>query len=509
MSFLDPAFNRLDPSELKALHKSNQHDYALIRYFEAEALFLRRKVQASQEILESLKKTCAGSFSKTQSKRIEVLCFLGELGFSVESERLAFHLKKERIQKTLEALKSNQFSFEERAYLEGRLLWRIPAELGGSSSRSLLGWESLRRLRPELSCADFFISQIYEKEGKRKLSEDAFERALNHSPPDPRAQLVRTPVGIPVKGRFYFGVLGYPAGGAGITIGRRDEHFLDTDRELDVSISAQTRGVYLGRCSYEDRVSLEPTWIMGRLLAASEIDQFFGLGSESRLTSLTEISQARSQGSIGFRRWFSNFYLEAALGWFLREPSSVTGSESSNPEVRARQQSLMPMFEVGFKEKNKYAAFLQVSGAKQDLASSHSFQVYRLGLQRVMGLGDESVLDLKTQIRGMTGQNPFGMLSQLSGNMPVPGVRMGRFRGNWAWYATAEWQTPIWEEFSGAVFGNIASLGSSFSDFSKGTLLTGGGGALVVGRRSFQTRLEIGHFSGETVIQTGVQFFSE
>lgn len=509
LSFLHPAFNRLDLRELETLQKTNSEEKELILFFKAESLFLQGRIQASEEILNSILKTCDGAVLKKDFEKKEALCFLSELGFSSEAEGLGFHFQKEKIQKVLGAIQSKKFTFEERAYLEGRILWRLPEAMGGSASKSLLGWESLRRLRPDLTSADFFMGQIYENQNKRNLAEEAFKRALSRNPPDPRAVLARAPESIPMKGRFYFGVIANPAGGAGITIGRRDDRLLDSDRKLDVAISAQSRAVYSGRLFYQDKESLAPVWLMGRLLAASEIDQFFGLGGRSKLNNLTEISQTRSQGALGFRRWFSQFYVEATVGFFLREPSSITGIESSNVEIRAQQQSFISGLELGIKKPYDFDLFLQLSGARRGILSTHSFELIRLGLQKDFSVGSSSQLRLRTLFRGINGQNPFGMLSQLSGNVSLPGVRVGRFREQMAWHATADWETPLWGEFSGEVFGNVASLGTSIDQLKRGPFLTGGGIALLIGTGAFRSRLEVGHFAGETVIQTGVQLFSE
>ncbi|MFM8269253.1 MAG: tetratricopeptide repeat protein [Pseudomonadota bacterium] len=500
LSFLEPAFNRLDPFELETLQKKYPQDSDLILFFKAESLYLRGKIRASDDLLSEILRNC--------SPKKQILCFLSELGFSSETKRIALHFQTEKIKRALEAIQNKTLSFEERAYLEGRILWRIPEELGGSVSKSLLGWESLRRLRPELSSASFYMGQIYESQGKQELAQNAFKQALNQTPPDSRTLLIQTPGAIPVRGRFYFGVVGNPAGGAGITLGRRDDRFLDTQRKIEVSISAQSRGVYSGRLSYEDWESLKPLWLLGRLVAASEIDQFFGFGDQSKITRLTEIDQSRSQGSVGIRRWFSHFYFQGDLGWFLREPSFVTGAEAANPELRLRQQSLIPSLELGVQE-SAFDIFLQVSGAQKGFGSTHSFEVIKIGAQKNISMGDSTQLTLRTGFRGIFGEKPFGMLSQLSGNVSLPGVRRGRFRDPLAWHATAEWTLPLWQEFSGEVFAQIASVGPSGKELARGPFLLGGGLALLIGRGGFQSRVELGNFAGETVIQTGVQLFSE
>ncbi|NBX76395.1 MAG: hypothetical protein EBQ92_07555 [Proteobacteria bacterium] len=509
LSFLHPAFNRLDPIELKNLRTSEPKDKDIILYFEAEALYLRGKIHAAEGILNSLKESCREKRSPLEPIRREVVCFLSELGFGADANSVGLHFRKEEIQRVLKAIQGKAFSFEERAYLEGRILWQIPSALGGDPSKSLLGWESLRRLRPDLSCSDFFMSQIYKMQGNHQLSNRALKRALTHQPPDPRAQLFRQQADQSFESRFYFGVVGSPAGGVGILIGKRDERLWDTRRKLDVSISAQSRGVTLGRLSYEDRETWEPFILSGRLLASSEIDQFFGLGPQTKLTQLTEVSQARSEGSLGVRRWFSEVYVEAAIGWFLREPSSVSGFDTTNLSLRERQASLISSFEVGAGDRTATHAFIQVLAAAKGRASTHGFEVYRLGLERNIRIENNHLLHLATGLRAVTGQKPFGMLSQMSGNVLLPGVRSGRFRDEMAWHATGEWQWDVWREFTVAAFGNIASLGNSLDRLAHGRFLTGGGAALIVGKGSFRSRLEAGYFAGETVMLAGVQLFSE
>ena len=509
LSFLDPAFNRLDPLELRKLRSSEPQDKYLLLYFEAEALYLRGKIHAAEELLSHLKDLCSERHSPKEQPRRDVVCFLSDLGFSPEVKAVGLHFRKDEVQKVLKVIQSKPFSFEEKAYLEGRILWRIPSALGGDAGKSLLGWESLRRLRPDLSCSDFFMSQIYESQGNQHLSAQALQRALAQRPPDPRALLSRKQGDDSLESRFYFGVVGSPAGGAGILVGKRDERLWDTRRKLDVAISAQSRGVTMGRLFYEDKESWEPFVLSARLLAVSEIDQYFGLGPQSKLNQLTEVSQARSQGSLGVRRWFSEAYAEAAVGWFLREPSSVSGFDASNSSLRERQGSFISSLEIGVGQKMGFHAFLQVAAAAKGIASTHSFEVYRLGIEKDFQMKSNQLIHLKSGFRALTGQKPFGMLSQLSGNVSLPGVRSGRFRDGMAWHATGEWQWSPWREISLAAFGNMASLGNALDQLAHGRFLTGGGAALLVGKGSFRSRLEVGYFAGETVMLAGVQLFSE
>jgi len=509
LSFLHPAFNRLDLTELKELQKSESKDQELVLYFEAEALYWRGQLHGSDALLNSLKDRCRETRSADKSPQKEVVCFLAELGFGSEDRALGLHFKKEQILKVLNSIESKRFSFEEKAYLEGRILWKIPSALGGNAGKSLLGWESLRRLRPDLSCANFFMSQIYESQNKHQLARLSLQRALEHQPADARAVLSRSQGDISGEQGFYFGLIGSPAGGAGILIGKKDERLSDTQRKIEVAISAQSRGVYYGRLNYEDKETLEPFLLEGRLVAASEIDQFFGMGSQSNLNQLTEVSQSRSQGSLGLRRWFSSFYADAALGWYLREPSAVTGFDANNAGLRERQGSLISHFELGLKEPRGFHSFLRVSSAARGFASTHSFEVYRAGLKQLVPITEQHQLALETGFRGVTGQKPFGMLSQLSGNVFIPGVRSGRFRDDMVWHATAEYQWSLGREFTLVGFGNMASLGKSMDELVHSRFLTGTGAALIIGKGGFQSRIEAGYFAGETVIQAGVQLFSE
>lgn len=528
-SFTSPVFNRLDPSELERLKPTQLVDDLLIKFFRAERLHLEGKIHFSEAILKSIEQTCdQGLRQLSRSTRVEkgrfsAVCLLSSVGFSFDRQSLTLRLKSKKLREWTDNFEKNPLPFEEKAYVEGRLLSRLPKDGGGDIGKSIVALESLRRLRPDLTAVDFFLGQIYESQGKERASQQAYERARNHQPPDSRFQIVfgnqtiETFQGnIPLHSRFYFGVVSNPSGGSGIVVGKRDDRLGDRRRKLDVSISAQSRGVFGGRVSYEDEESIEPFLLKGRLAVSNEIDQFFGMGPATALSDLTEIQQSRSQVEVAVKRFVSKIYYQLSGELFYREPSALSGKESTSSFLREKQFSFAPTLELGwdhregsFRTRRGNLLFARFSCAKKGILSTHDFETYRLGARQWFPLLGRGILSARATQSWVSTSVPFGMLSQISGNPLLPGVRWGRFRDKAAFAATLEWETPLIEDVRLALFGNLATLGSQVSECWRGRPLLGGGGALTFGTGMFQSRLELSRFENETLIQAGLQLSSE
>jgi len=505
LQFTDAVFNRLDLSEIRTLQKNHPQEQTLLKYFEAESLYFGENLDASEKILDSLRADCLQSKKKTVSPKEQGLCLMALVGFSSKPTSLRIHLKSKWVQKWLQALQEPSLSFEERVYVEGRVLWKLPEAFGGNFKKSVVALESLRRLRPDCTSSLFFLGQIYSSEGKTELAEAIFQKALESSPPD-----YRTAVYLKKKNQtawesgFYFGVVSNPAGGSGFLVGRREDGIGNSNRRVDVSIAAQSRGVYSGNLFFEDNESLSDIQISLFLGAATEIDQYFGLGPSSQLGSLTELDQTKSVGKLSFtKHWYSG-YLRIGPAWMYRDVSSIRGPFSST-YLRERQASVFPRVTLGWSHRNQTKIEWSGQASWTGFLSTHDFQTMEGVIeQELLKLGSSRFKGL-TRFRWCSRSCPFGILSEVSGNLLLPGVRSGRYRERTAWSGSLQWIFPILDEISGNVFANGAMLSPEISKITQSRFLSGGGIALLVGRGSFQSRLELGHFNGENLIQIGLQ----
>lgn len=529
IAFTSSLFNRLNLSELEQFKSKDFGDETLIKFFQAERLHLEGKIHSSEALLKSIEQACdnrGNQLPKNNSiekRRFAAVCVLSSVGFGFDRQSLSLRLKSKKLRSWLDFLQKNPLPFEENAYFEGRLLCRLPEDEGGDVGKSILALESLRRLRPDLTSADFFLGQIYEAQSNEQASHQAYERAKNHQPPDNRFRLVFGEDtqevfrgNIPLHSRFYVGVVSNPSGGSGIIVGKKDDRLGDTKRKLDVSLSAQSRGVFGGRVVYDDEESVEPFLLKGRLSVNNEIDQFFGFGSTTSLNNLTEVHQTRVQGELGIKRSISKVYYQVGGELFYREPSAVKGQENTNAFIREKQLSFAPHLEVGWdlrdnllRTRRGSLVFARLGISKKGILSTHDFELYRMGLRQWFPILGKGTLNARLTQSWVSGGAPFGMLAQISGNPLLPGVRWGRFRDKAALAATLEWETPLMADTRLALFGNGATVGALVSDCWRGHPLWGWGGALTFGSGMFQSRLEVSRFANETLIQVGMQLSAE
>ena len=498
LQYTDLAFNRLQLSELETLLLEYPQQKVQISFFKSEALFLSGKPHAAQEILKSFEKVCAQEKILKLAPREEIACFLMELGLGPPHSDLTQFFKRPQIEKRLRLIASSVFSFEERAYLEGRILWQIPESLGGNYGKSLLALESLKRLKPQLSSVDYFRGQIFNREGKTELAGRAFQEALSASPPDPRAKLRKRFDRKPGGG--FMGFLANPAGGYGIRAGYQENDWGDQNRHWRLIASVQSRGVYSGEVFFKDGESFPPWTGEIKVQGALEIDQFFGLGPLSQRTDLTEVEQARLQLRLGMRKDLGSFFVRASLGGFLRKPSNLKGPLQTDKKLMEDQKSLLPEFEFGVTEKNREIK-VTLFGAQESFFSSHTFSGGLLEIHSQWQIGAKSHLSLMSAYRFVTETSPFAFLTTLSGNLSLPGIRPGRYRSTQGGGASLKWESHLSSQWSWLAFGNIAHLGNPW--------LGGGGVGLAWGTAPFKSQIEWGYFAGENIILAGLRWADE
>lgn len=498
-SLVHPAFNDLNLQTLERLSQNHPESQLQIQFFKAERLYWQGKIHASDEFLDSIRDHCRGS--SQLSERHQMVCALACVGF--DSKPLShsdFLWREPKLRDWLKVLETSKISFDEKAYFEGRILWKIPSEFGGGIGKSLIALESLKRSRPQLSSIPFFVAEIYQFQKKRDLAQHQRELALGFSPPDIRTQWFlnqregRTH-------RYYWGLLGSPGGGWGVLLGKRDERWLDTDRKLNLSIFGQSRGVFGIRGALHDF----ETWrghrvgFMGSF--ARNRDQYFGLGATSQLDPLTEILQNQSEGAVTLRRIWNNFYFQWGIGWFWRSPIAVSGAFSADRRVGAMEWNGIPEVEIGFENRKGLKLVTNFSAGRKGGLGTHNFEKIQAGITQRLALSETMQFTLASQVRSISPNGPFGLLSTIQGNVGLPGVRFGRFRDPLIWTASSELEKSIGNAMSISGFGSLAAIQDRW--------LSGGGLAFTIGTGAVGSRIEWGYFAGESLIQAGLSLAFE
>lgn len=506
--FSSPVFDRLQLEEIQSLSPKNEWETSLITYFEAEALFVDGKIHESESKRQKILEKCSGTQAKELTAKEKALCLMTVLGFyqSVESKNIV--LKTTQIENWLKSLTDSSFTFEDRAYVEMRTLWKLPDWFGADRSRgfqtkSLLASESLIRLHPQMASLHFFKSRILNAVGEKKRAEIALKQALQINSTDRRSRFFMDS-GVPTSS-LKWGIVANPAGGVGLSLGKLDERFLDTNRTLQVVLSAQSRSVYHGFLKFNDRESFENVDIQGDLDIAHEQEQYFGLGSKTELEEMVEIRQMRSQGKVGAKVPINSFNVSPSVGWFYREPLELT----SHPYLRDRQLSLIPEVEVGWGRNSQSEVKVNVFGSSASFLSTHSFWGYQVKGKKSWALNNYWILSVAAQVRQVSNSSPVGTLSDLRRNLELPGVRSGRLRDFFAGSVSSSLAVQLAERWRVGSFGSLAWLGNDLNDGFNQKTLNGGGVFLENGLSPFYSRLELGYFNRELVIQAGARWAFE
>lgn len=499
LSLVHPAFNDLNLQTLERLSQSHPESQLQIQFFKAENLYWQGKIHAAEESLDSIREHCRAS--SQLSERHQMVCALAGMGF--ESKPLSapeLLWREPKLRDWLKVLETSKISFDEKAYFEGRILWKIPSEFGGGVGKSLIALESLKRNRPQLSSIPFFISEIYQFQKKGDLAQHQRELALGFSPPDIRTQWFLNQQDGRTH-RYYWGLLGSPGGGWGVLLGKKDDRWLDTDRKLNISIFGQSRGVFGIRGALHDFETWKGHRVHFMGLFSRNRDQYFGLGASSRLDQLTEILQNSSEGTITLRHFWSNFYFQWGIGWFWRSPTAVSGALSTESRVGAMEWNGIPEVEIGFENRKGLRLFSNFSVGRKGGLGTHHFEKIQAGITQRWALNGTTQFSMASQVRSISRNGPFGLLSTIQGNMPLPGVRFGRFRDPLIWTASSEIEKSIGNAMSISGFGSFAAIQNRW--------LSGGGFAFTIGTGAVGSRIEWGYFAGESLIQAGLSLAFE
>lgn len=496
LTFTSSVFDRLDLNEIQSLSPPTKWEEELVSYFESEALFVSGKIHESQRKRERLLESCELENGKELETRRSALCLMTMLGFyqSIDSQKGFVHASS--LEKWLKSVSQGSLPFEDRAYVDMRTLWKLPSWLSPDRTRSLIACESLIRLHPENSSLYFFKSRILQAQGKKEKAEINLEEALKKNPRNLRALFWKA--GIP-EAKIWWGVLANPAGGLGLIVGRRDQRFLDSSRSLEVALSAQSRSVYQGFISYSDKEVFKKPEALAQVLVAQEREQYFGLGQKTELAQMREIRQMKSQGRVGVKIHSHKKYWLFSGEWIYRDPMETT----SDPYLGARQLSLIPALEVAWGKAENGSMLIKIFGSHSSFLSSHSFWGYQAEAQKSWSLGGHWNLELRANLRSVSMESPLAVLSDLGGNMSLPGVRPGRFRDFFAGAFSPKVSFRFLERWQLGSFGNLSFLGKDLQASVNQRLLVGGGIFLGYGLKPFNVSIEGGYFSNELIIQSG------
>lgn len=499
LTFTSSVFDRLDLNEIRSLTPQNDWEKQLVSYFESEALFVSGKIHESERKREKLLKACELEKGKELETLRSALCLVLAVDFYRSLDPQKGFVRASSLEKWLKSMRQGSLPFEDRAYVEMRTLWKLPPGLGQNSSRSLIACESLIRLHPQNSSLYFFKSRILKSLGKKEKAQIYLEKTLENNPSDPRALFVKA--GIP-EAKDWWGVIANPAGGLGLVIGRRDQRILDSDRMLEVAFSAQSRSVYQGYLSYSDKEVFKSPEALAQFVVAHEREQYFGLGPKTEFDQMREIRQMRSQGRVGIKFHLNKKYWLLSGEWIYREAMET----SSDPFLGARQLSFLPTLEAGWGEVGADLMKIKLLGSHSSFLSTHSFWGYQIETHKKWSIHDQWELRLQAIIRGVSKESPLGVLSDLGGNMALPGVRPGRFRDLFASAFSPTIFLRLSERWRVGSFGSLSWLGKDLQASLSQRVLGGGGIFLDYGLQPFNSRIECGYFSNELIIQSGVRW---
>jgi len=529
-AFLDPVYERLDESELRARFDAvAKHPGAVTgselqaAYFFHERLSFDLKIHEAERVAVWLQDRChEKSFARADAKGQEVAAgfFVCALVEAQQIESSVAWEKSERMGRALACYRRGAEiktdSPADRYYAEGRLYLILPELPGMSVAKGLLAFQFLHRLHPEKTSPLYFLSQGYRRTLNHASYELWWSKALSQR--DPRAvwedslprRLQRAKsdgLGHGLSPQLFYS----PNGGFGLRGTYLDDRWGDVDRKFSLGGFATSRGQWGGSADFEDYVWLAPTGIRGSVQVFQGEQDNFDLGPHSLLSSLFVPEVRRQEGRVGFVQFFeAAFSLELGWIWFHQTANFDLnpGRMTSLPAGAATYFS-GPFFELAFDTRDsevwpRTGGYVKVFGnfPTNGLMSPRTFEKWK-GQAGIFfpGLFRRHVVSVQGIVTQVSGSEaPWAQFPRAGS--PLKALREGRFVDRALVGNTAEYALPLGLGFGAQVFLNALSVDRNLGNALGGAYQFGGGGGISWSsevERGSSWQFNVSQFGGETV----------
>ena len=405
----------------------------------------------------------------------------------------------ERIQHYFELTSHTDISNAERLYAEGRIYSALPPLYGQDLKKALVSLEMLRRLEPNPILSVPWIEKIRKMQGKdfESSSDQPVTQGFNSN----RKETDGFPVEIlPVM------YASFPQG-VGLQLRFQDSALGDKARRFQGRVFATHRGSIGIEGRYEDSNLIEEAKLGAKFQYLHGIQEYHGLGIDSPRESSDlyldkGIVEFYSQKNI-----IHELYLK--LGWRIHSSHlrKVEGGEVPNLNAISNSFDSGLLSEIGYdtrdSENEPYRGqriFVQGYFPRKNAGSSRSFE-------RLLALSESYwPLNLKTFLKifgafsWVSESAPFDWYSQLSGTIPLNGIRPTRFVDRTLFAMGTEIRLKKWQPVTLFAYSHLGNVASSTADLFSRSLKIGYGLGTEIHLTRFRNRAfraELGRFGGE------------
>ncbi len=518
-SVIDPVYDRLDSMAIDKLVEKylvspaqtvdEKKEWILSLYFKSERARFDQKPHLELEFLEKATRPCDLARMQVDDS-LSLAC---TLVYSRRAHEATGFEKLKYFQTAIQTFEKAQKSSSDRAemyYVEGRLLLNLAEPLEPRLGKSILAFQILLRMRPDLSQSTFWITEAYSLNGSKNGYEENLALAL-------KEKNIRTLLtfskGTRASRRYLegshfgnrLGLFANSIDGLGVAYAVWDDKLWDHERNARISVFATTQKSFGGKIHYEDGALIAPYTLRFGTSIDQMLAEFYGVGID---TTSSERSQYKRQ-ALSSHFELSHPLLDSltfSLGWeiYQRHLTSLEGGPHANLSELYGENiffsggyfglSYDTLLSEDYSREGMRLRF-KASFPTEKFLSSYTFQKWNADGEihtNVSGV----LLKAKVASQLTSGNTPFDGLVSVEA-LELSGVRKQRYRDTHLSGASLEAKRAVYGPF---VLGAYATSVLPALDFAKAKV--GGGGLLEVFLTSYrkrQARLEVGALGNEFV----------
>jgi tetratricopeptide (TPR) repeat protein len=528
-SFLDPLFETGDTTRLTDPKDTSPLDALQREWLLTEILTLKFQIHEASRHRHAVEDACLAlsdsdfhSLPDPMRRGIAAYtCALAEADSLPQRPLWESWAAGSRLEKDLALARGADLPKEEKWFGEGRLFSLLPPSMGQNYGKALVALETLRRLHPESGMVDFYLGWTYAQQGNQRKAEEAFARALDRNPPDPRTTwfLQADPLtrARAVSDGLDFGLLPQlfysPSLGVGAGLLFYDDRIADTARSGRIRAYAATRGTFGSQLAYVDAHLLEGYRAEVGADLRYGIEDFYGLGIRSSADNDSPLTVFRTNLRLDVKAPFLDFFY-LRLGWRFGEQrvKSVSGESyaAANLPQSGGADHNGPWAELGFDSRD--SAFHPTRGAlayvrgyfpTEGLGSSPTFSEWTGEAEILFPISFAQGVSFRAMTAALSGNAPYAVYPSLGGTFELPGVRDYRFQDRSLGALTLEYGWRVFPSYRVIGFANVGSVANEWNQWLNG-VQWGGGIALEAELSRWHSqwfRAEVGYFGNQVVFQ--------
>lgn len=509
------------------LAPSSALDLAFLEFFLSEGYGLEERIHRSNEYLQKVIERCESGglrLTSLQEKgRAHLLCALVR-ALSIR-EGVTFFQTASVAKLQQDPGLAAETDLADRLYADGRIFVLLPPAYGQNYAKSLLAFEMLRRLRPDLLSPTFWLGRIHQQRGSHEKAKELYQKASATHSPDPRVayfyehgkfrkiKIHSDGLGFGVHPFAYFS----SSQGLGAGLGAHDDRLFDTARSAAVSLSASTRKNIVGEGRYSESALFQDIQLELHARFFNGSEDFYGVGINSKKEDRSQLVLGRWNFGMSVRReLFDTFYFR--LGWQMASMRLTSGGgrvfDSSNLPDGSGSSDSGPFSELGWdsrdSENDPYrggSLFVRGYFPTKGFGSDRTYEVWALGAHYYKSFAYRQTLGFHAGIASLFKDPSFSSYPRFGEDVYLRGVRVGRFQDKNAFGVMADYRGHLWSSIHWVAFATIGRVAPELGELFKTPVKAGGGGGLrfqISSDRSRFAGVEVGVFASELSVAGSV-----